>query len=228
MATNEIVQMSDQFKGLDMASLIGGPLQAACDAQTKMAQATATFIDQVGMNPVIGSDGKPTGERTAKTVDFTFTRPTQDETTGVVGEEEVALKVPLLALIQTPALAIQEVTVTFDMEVKSSYSEKEATDTAGTLDAEAKMGWGLFSATVKIHGSVASHKENQRASDNSAKYHVEVKAAQNGTPEGLSRVLDMLQSAIAPRRITARPAASVLPTTNPDAAAKKKTPTTTP
>lgn len=198
----DIISMSEQFKGLPMADLIGGPLQAACDAQVRMAQATAQFIDQVGMNPVLDANGKPTGARTAKTVDFSFTRPTQDEQTGAVGEEQVALQVPLLALINTPSLAIQEVNVTFDMEVKSSFSEKESSDTAATLDAEAKMGWGLFSATVKIHGSVASHKENTRSSDNSAKYHVEVKAAQNGTPEGLSRVLDMLQSAIAPRKIT--------------------------
>lgn len=198
----DLVNMSDQFKGLPMADLIGGPLQAACTAQVQLAQATANFIDSVGMNPVLGTDGKPTGARQAKTVDFSFTRPTQDETTGAVGEEKVDLQVPLLALINTPSLAIQEVNVTFDMEVKSSTSEKESTDTAATLDAEAKMGWGMFSATVKIHGSVASHKENQRTSDNSAKYHVEVKAASSGTPEGLSRVLDMLQTAIAPRKLT--------------------------
>lgn len=209
----DIVNMSDQFKGLPMADLIGGPLQAACDAQVRMAQATAQFIDQVGMNPVLDAQGKPTGARTAKTVDFSFTRPVQDEQTGQVGEEKVDLQVPLLALINTPALAIQEVNVSFDMEVKSSVAEKETTDSSATLDAEAKYGWGLFSATVKIHGSVASHKENTRQSDNSAKYHVEVKAAQNGTPEGLSRVLDMLQSAIAPRKVTA-----TLPASNQAAA----------
>lgn len=199
---SDLVSISDSFKGLPMADLIGGPLQAACNAQVQLAQATANFIDSVGMTSVIGADGKPTGERKAKTVDFSFTRPTQNETTGVVTEEKVDLSVPLLALINTPSLAIQEVNVIFDMEVKSSTSEKESTDSAATLDAEAKMGWGAFSATVKIHGSVASHKENQRTSDNSAKYHVEVKAASSGTPEGLSRVLDMLQSAIVPRKVT--------------------------
>jgi len=185
-----------------MEDLIGGPLQAACKAQTQLAQATAQFIDNVGMTPVLNDEGKATGQRKAKTVDFYFKRPYQDSKTGEVGSEEVSLSVPLLALLNTPSLAIQEVNVSFDMEVKSSFSEKESSDSEATLDAEAKMGWGCFSATVKIHGSVASHKESQRASDNSAKYHVDVKAAQNGTPEGLSRVLDMLQSAIAPTKVT--------------------------
>ena len=65
--------MSDQFRGLPMKDLIGGPLQAACDAQVLLAQASTDFIHNVGMeNPA--KDGDPLKVRT---VDFSFDRPVQ-------------------------------------------------------------------------------------------------------------------------------------------------------
>lgn len=48
---------------------------------------------------------------------------------------------------------------------------------------------GPFSMKAKVKGSISSHKENTRKSDNSAKYHVQVRATQGEMPEGLSRVL---------------------------------------
>jgi hypothetical protein len=51
---------------------------------------------------------------------------------------------------------------------------------------------------VNIAGSISSHQEQTRTSDNSAKYHVEVLAEDAGMPEGLARVLDILQSSIEP------------------------------
>jgi len=71
------------------------------------------------------------------------------------------------------------------------------------MQAEMKVGWGIFSAKVNIQGSVASHKENARTSDNSAKYSVSVLAEDTGMPEGLARVMDILQTATAPRKVGA-------------------------
>ncbi len=41
--------IADQFKGLDMGSLIGGPLTAAADASIMLADSTADFINHVGL-----------------------------------------------------------------------------------------------------------------------------------------------------------------------------------
>jgi len=51
-------------------------------------------------------------------------------------------------------------------------------------------------------GSIACNEKNTRSSDNSAKYHVELRAKDYGTPEGLSRMLDILATAGTPRAIT--------------------------
>ncbi len=216
---NELVNMSDQFQGLPMGDLIGGPLTAACDSQIKLAQATADFIKVVGfMPPADGAtDPYSGGTRTAM---FRFKRPVDDpQKSGGILEEEVELNVPLLAIVKVPNLSITTVDVTFDMEVKSSFSSHESTDASASLEASASVGWGPISASVKIQGSVASHKENTRSSDNSAKYHVQVHAEDNGMPEGLARVMDILQTACAPRAISNAEATKAIPASGGGAAA---------
>jgi hypothetical protein len=110
--------------------------------------------------------------------------------------------VPLLSIVKVPSLAISTVGITFDMEVKNSETNKDSFDAAAKMEAQAQVGWGPFSLKVNITGSVSSHKENTRQSDQSAKYHVEVRAEDKGMPEGLARVLDIVQSSIAPRQIS--------------------------
>jgi hypothetical protein len=203
---DELVNMSSQFKGLPMGELIGGPLNAACEAQVKLAQATADFIKVIGFLPPSNKDDVFSGG--TRTALFKFKRPVEGKGAAQDGvipiqEEEVELCVPLLAIVKVPNLSITTVDVTFDMEVKSSFSSKESTDASASLDAEMSFGWGMFKGTVKVHGSVATHKENTRSSDNSAKYHVAVHAEDKGMPEGLARVLDILQTSCAPRKISA-------------------------
>lgn len=206
-------KMADQFKGLPMGDLIGGPLMAACDAQVKLANATADFIKVVGFLPPPDPTKAAVGD--VRTALFKFTRPATTATAVAPGQpiptEDVTLEIPLLAIVKIPSLSINTVDIIFDMEVKNSERSQESTDAKAALEAEAKFGWGPVSGSVKISGSVASHKENTRQTDQSAKYHVEVHASDTGMPEGLARVLDIMQSAIAPKTITASPAAPATP-----------------
>ena len=205
-----LVKMSDQFGGLPMDQLIGGPLKAACDSQTQLAKATADFIQNVGLE--VGADGVT---RT-RTVDFQFTKPVNDGDGGFT-EAKYDMNVPLLTIMNTPALHVKEVEVDFTMEVKSSTSEKSSRDYEATIDTEVKAGWGPVSVDVKIHGSVSAKSENTRSSDNSAKYNVRVLARDEGMPEGLRRCLDIVQQAIAEK-----PAAAATPAAPKPAAAGKK------
>ncbi|RXJ71217.1 alpha-amylase [Veronia nyctiphanis] len=186
--------IKNQFTGLPMASLIGSPLKAACDAQTMLARSTVDFIKDVGFD----------GDKT-RTADFSFDKNivTGKDASGkdIIEQNRVSMEVPVLAIVNVPSLLVDEVDITFDMEVRSSEESKETEDKKGQFSVNAKVGWGPLSATAKVSGSVASHKENTRKSDNSAKYHVEVHASQAGTPEGLSRVLDIIGEAVAPKAI---------------------------
>lgn len=117
-------KMSDQFGGLDMDSLIGGPLKAACDAQVMLAKSTVDFINNVCITEITSNsneiDKKVITARTVK-------RPVNNENSkeGTHRMENVDLTVPLPAIVKVSALAIDSVDISFDMEVKSSKSSKE-------------------------------------------------------------------------------------------------------
>jgi hypothetical protein len=193
--------MSDQFQGLPMGDLIGGPLNAAADAQVKLAQSTANFINRVGFSTDLT---RSPPERKMRYVDFEFERPKELPGTGsppgapTVVAEKVKLTVPLLSIVPVPNLQVDTVDVTFDMEVKSSTSHKDSQDLEVGWDAKIQAGYGPISASVEVNGKVATHQENTRSSDNSAKYHVAVHATNHGMPEGLQRVWDIMASSIGP------------------------------
>lgn len=210
-------EMGNEFTGLPMGDLIGAPLNAACDAQIRLAKATADFINTVGFNPELDASGKPVVAADGKTtrmvprqIDFSFWRPAAapvpaDGAAPPAGPhvEKVVMSVPFLAIVNVPSLAVKSVDITFDMEVKSSETSKETDSKTIGGEANVNFGWGPVSGNVKVTGSVSTAKENTRSTDKSAKYHVEVHARDDGMPEGLSRVLDIMQSAIAPLSVSA-------------------------
>lgn len=181
--------ISEQFRGLPMGDLVGAPLMAACEAQVRLAQATSDFIRTVGFVESADESGNTISQ--TRTSSFNFSRPVQNAD-GVWVDEAVELNVPLLSIVKIPSLSVETVDITFDMEVKTAATDKSSLDVGMQVEAS----WSGFGAKVAVTGSVASHKENTRSSDNSAKYHVNVHARDGGMPEGLSRVLDILQSAV--------------------------------
>jgi hypothetical protein len=203
-------EMGNEFSGLPMDQLIGAPLRAACDAQVMLAKASADFINNVGFTPELDSTKKPTGKLLPRQVEFSFWQPKPIDPNATAGDkgqgdkgqtaqvQKVVLSVPFLSIVNVPSLMVKTVNVTFDMEVKSSESHKDDSSQEAGMEGTAKYDAGLFSCEVKVHGSVSSHQENTRSTDRSAKYHVDVQARDDGMPEGLARVLDMLQKSIAP------------------------------
>ena len=150
-----LVKMAEEFGGLPMESLIGGPLQAACDAQTMLAGATARFIEEVGLV-------KEGDKQVVRTVGFSFTRSANGDDGNGPASEKVEMNIPLLAMVKVPSLSIDLVDITFDMEVKSSETQSEIDDKKGELEAEMGLQIGPFSMKAKVKGSISSHKENTR------------------------------------------------------------------
>ncbi len=186
--------VAKEFNDLDMSLLIGGPLKAACEAQVLLSKATADFITGVCMNDAGDKNLK------ARTVDFSFDRVRFDEEKNEEVTEKVSLNVPMLAIVKVPALGVEDVDITFDMEVKSSEASKNTVASTTEHDSTVgfKFGLGAFHTDIHVKGTVSTNKENTRNTDNSAKYHVQVHASQGSLPEGLSRVLDILASSIKP------------------------------
>lgn len=177
-----------------MEDLIGTPLSAACTANLRLAQATADYIQAVGFQ-IDDSTGKPGKE--IRTAEFRYSVPGADNK-----PVEYAISTPLLAIVPIPSLKVNLVDITFDMEVRSSESSKESSDQQGAFEGSGSVGWGPFKLSVKVSGSVSTHKENTRSTDKSAKYHVQVTAQDSGISEGLARVLDIMNKSVVPVPVT--------------------------
>jgi hypothetical protein len=178
------MSISEQFKGLPMEDLIGAPLIAAANAQGKLANLTKNFIEEVGTD----ENGK------IRTIDFTYGKtykksPNSDD----VEEVDKTLTVPLLAIINIPSLSVKKVIIDFEMEVKQQTQQKSKLAANTTLSVKSSF-WSPVSASIT--GSVSTSKETTRKTDNSAKYSVHVEARDDGPPEGLAKVLNILSGLI--------------------------------
>lgn len=206
-----LVSMAQQFSGLPMRSLIGGPLTAAAQANSMMAVTQTNFMLDTCFNKV-------------ETDNATSLQPimvTMQITRGVIASGEAtdgnppptnitnvttSFDIPLLTLIPLNSLGVTDVEVGFDMEVKSSYSDESTQQSSSSTHAEAsfaaKLGGGWWSVEVK--GSV-SHDSSQSASNtssyqksNSAKYTVSVKAGQLPLPQGVTTIIQAYTNSISP------------------------------
>ena len=175
--------IAEQFAGLKMDQLIGAPLRAAADASTQLANSTADFINRVGFD----------GAGKVRTVAFGYHKRSVNED-GTSNLDEMKVDVPMLAIVPIPNLQVDEVNILFDMEVKQSERQESAMDMSASISGSANFGI----VKVSVTGSISAHQSNTRSSDNSAKYHVDVRATNHGTPEGLARVLDMMAANVAP------------------------------
>ena len=140
-----------------------------------MADSITATIAMGQSQPVIGTDGKISTADSQLSVDF-----------------------PIITMVPIPSLAVSSVDITFDMEVKSSYSHdtdaESQSKTSETGSFDAKAGFGCFSVELKgsvSHDSSQSNADKQSQKSNDAKYHVEVKAEQQPIPDGIKMLLDM-------------------------------------
>ena len=185
----------DQFAGLPIEDLIVSPMIGMAKGQAKLNEVTWDYINEVAF--VKDKDGKAT----ASSLDFEMNRVMTDGTTGEQSLQKIYSKVPMLPLVPLPSLAITKADINFTMEVKSSDMSKSSTDASvsSTVSGGYK-GWG-FSAKFSVTGKVATHKENTRSTDNSAKYEVNVHAEQLPATEGMLKLSDYLTQMLEPSLI---------------------------
>jgi hypothetical protein len=182
------------LQGIPFSSLIGGPLNAAIDAQVNAAKSTVDFIQNVGLT------GPPENRR-----------PIQVEFIYYVDGRETKLMVPLLTIVPIPYLAVDEVEIKFKASINASASthqeDSSSSETKGSGSLDVAVGYGPFSAKAHFEGSYSSKKDSKATQD--SKYSVEytmdvlVHASQESMPAGLAKVLNILEQSIAPTEATA-------------------------
>lgn len=179
------------FVGLPIEALISKPFVAAALGQQNL---NAVYVDTL-MKLAYKGDGKSTDSKSTNTLDLTIERP-------VIGKDgkpgapiKSTVKAPLLSLVPLPALTMDEVTVDFNMEVKTTETATNNTheDLKTTLDY--KSWWGL---DTNITGSVSSDTEHKRESDSSATYTIHARAIQQPPAEGMAKLTALLSNAMEP------------------------------
>ena len=171
MAT-DLVQ---ELNSLDFSNYIGGPLQAAVEAQNNASLAQVNFIKEVGFE----SDGNA-----LRYVKFKYEK---------TGSGTVTLQVPLLTMLTLPAIRIEEITIDFNAKLTSV----ETTKVDSTLGADASLSAG-FGKMVSLKSSV-SYKKSTSTSSNVEKTYsmaVHVRAVNDEMPTGLQRILDIMEANI--------------------------------
>ena len=187
--------IANQFVGLPIEDLIVSPIIGMAKGQAKLNEVTWNYINEVAF--VKNKDGATE----ARSLDVEMNRVATDGDTGQQSLQKVYSKIPMLPLVPLPSLAITGADINFTMEVKSSTESKSSTDASveSTVSGGYK-GWG-FNANFSVTGKVATHKENTRKTDNSAKYDVSVKATQLPATEGMLKLSDYLQEMMEPSLI---------------------------
>src|SRR5438067_1111878 len=136
----QLLNVADQFRGLPIEHLVGAPLKAASDAQLMLAQSLVQFIEQVGFQPHPPESLEP---RVARQIGFSMTRPGQTKE-GDIFQERVDLSVPFLTIVPIPNLAVDNVSVDFEMNVHSSISTTAGDSKSGSFDAGVSGGLLFF------------------------------------------------------------------------------------
>lgn len=190
---NVSTNLTSELNSIDFRKMIGGPLQAAVDAQVASSLATVDFITKVGFSQPVKADGTPdtTKPRELVMADFSYSRKEGKDAQGNDVYKDVSIKVPLLAMLPIPSLRIEHVII--DFNVKLNSVESSSTSDALGVDAEVKAGWGpvSFKVSASYQRKTATNVEVKKE----YALNVNVKAVQDEIPAGLERVLGMLASA---------------------------------
>lgn len=174
--------LTSELNNIDFKKMIGGPLQAVVDAQIASSMATITFIKEVGF-----VTDASTGKSELVMVDFSHKRK-DVKADGTADEKDIAIKVPLLAMLPIPSLRIEHVTIDFNVKLNSVETSQTSSDLG--IKADVSGGWG----PVKFKVSASYQRKSSTGVEVKKEYalNVNVKAVQDEMPAGLEKILNML------------------------------------
>ena len=135
-------------------------------------------------------------------VNMTLTRPVFNADGTEAAPIESDFNLPLLTIIPLNSLAVDEVNISFEMEVKSSYSLDKSTDSQEERSVSHKVNSNTVSAEMSgVVASAENVKNNQHSTSkksNSAKYEINAHAAQVPLPIGVLTIIETYSQSLVP------------------------------
>ncbi|MAR01746.1 MAG: hypothetical protein CMI00_14560 [Oceanospirillaceae bacterium] len=172
-----------ELNSLDFSVYIGGPMQAAVQAQHAASMSQVSFIQEVGFD----NDGA-----NLRYVDFSFTKSVPNEDGTDFEDQQVNIKVPFLTMLTIPALRIEELTIDFNAKLTST----ETANVSSEFAASAEL--GINYKIVNFKASASYKRSSNRGTSVEKTYNLGVKvtALNDEIPAGLDRILTMLEDSI--------------------------------
>ncbi len=178
--------LTSELNNIDFQKMIGGPLNAAIEAQTASAMATVNFINEVGF-VLVEVDGNEKKELVM--VDFSHNKKDVDAE-GKVVETSNFIKVPLLAMLPIPSIRIETIDINFNVKLNSV----ETANTSSKVAVNAGASGGFGPVKFKVSASVQRQSSTGVKVEKEYSLNVKVKATQDEMPAGLEKILNMLAS----------------------------------
>jgi len=176
----------NELAAIPFGTLIGAPLTAAIEAQAKAALTTVEFIRTVGCKY---DPAKP--DETGEIVNVLFKVK--------LGDKDLDLQVPLLAIVPIPFLRIENMDIHFKASLSQSMETKDTTSSSFGASVTAGVSSSWF-VKANVSSTVSSKKDSSSSRD--SRYAVEytmdinVHAVQDDVPGGLGKVLNLLNESI--------------------------------
>lgn len=181
-----------ELDNIPYSTIIGGPLNAAVEANAEASQTAAKFIKSVGFQE--SSDGWNADKKPVY-VEFSYKKDVVDDD-GTETTKEFKMRVPLLLLLKIPYFEVSNVTI--DFHVKLNSVEKFATSEEFAVETEVKGKQGWLTGNVKWRVSASYQKQKSRSQTVERTYDqsVQVVAQSVEPPRGVTRVFDVLEQTI--------------------------------
>lgn len=170
-----------ELSGLDFDNIIGGPLTAVIEAQAQAAETSIGFINDIGLQ-------YDEGELKPVMATFSYFKDSQD-VEGNINRRKHRLQVPVLAIVPIPFMTFDDVWLNFKVNLNSIESRSKDRNTK--LNVSGRAGFG----PVRIKAAYAKQWTRKDVGQLSRSYgmNVQVHAVQDAMPEGMERVLNILE-----------------------------------
>jgi hypothetical protein len=206
-----------ELNSLDFSVYIGGPLQAAVQAQHAASMSQVSFIQSVGFEDDPTSTTTPKAQK-LRYVDFAYAKSvanphfgksvatleaegfTTAQATAIAVninnkflDDKVTIKVPFLTMLTIPALRIEEMTIDFNAKLTST----ETSNVSSEFAASAELGINYKIVNFKATASYKRTSNRGTSVEKTYNMGVHVTAVNDELPAGLDRILTMLEDSIA-------------------------------
>lgn len=172
--------LEQRLAAIPFGALIGGPMNAAIQAQTSAAHSTVDFVTSVGFDD----------KNKVRNITFIYGE----------GNDEQTLQVPLLTILPIPFIRIDDMTIQFKASMSQSTEAGSSDTTSTSKQAKIEGSASYWFVKAKMSASISSKKDS--TSTRNSKYAVEytidvnVHAVQDDMPAGMAKVLNLLTESI--------------------------------